>query len=328
MTPTELTLTGPNGANPLGFLCALGTLRTLSNAWPDGEVKMAWKQEVAAWQPVLRANTDLNDREALVKAIYDELKMMDGHPAFTFKDKDGNEWSTTEVSRAEYARYAKEATQEDAESDVRWMGFVAAFACESTPKSDSEDTVQDTEFRLLGGGRQQFLVALRHLVTSTQQEHLSEAVFGPWLYRDSGDGNLSLRWDPADDRRHALRWTDPTKATSKLVNGKNRSSKIWTVIGANRLAMEALPLFPVFPVGRRLATTGFKGGRKHNTFLSWPLWDGFINVDTARSILSLSELQRDEPAPEVFRPQGVVEIYRIQKIGVGNYKNFTPAQPV
>jgi len=332
MATVELTLTGPDGANPLGFLCALGALRTLSNAWPDSEVKMKWEQIGAAWRPVLRANhadldgkDEADQRDVIVNAIFEELKKMEGHPAFAFKDKDGNEWVTTEVGLDEYQRYAREATAEVSSLHLRWMEFVAAFACESLGKSSA---VQDTEFRFLGGGKQRFMVAIRNLVANTQPRHLLEAMFGPWRYEDPGDGNIALRWDPADDRRHALRWTDPTQQTTKVIQGKKKSSKIWTVIGANRLAVEALPLYPAFPASNRLATTGFKGGRRDGKFWTWPMWDAFLNVEAVRSVLAISELQADQPDRAVLAPRGVVEIHRAQKIGVGNYKNFTPVQPV
>lgn len=332
MATVELTLTGPDGANPLGFLSALGSLRTLSNAWPDSEVKMKWEQVGAAWRPVLRAShAELNVKDeagwkdVIVNAVFDELKKMHEHPAFAFKDKDGNEWVTTQVSADEYRRYAMEAVSETSSLHLRWMDFVVAFACESLGESS---TVQDTEFRFLGGGQQRFMVAIRNLVAITRPEHLAEAIFGPWRYEDPGDGNIALRWDPADDRRHALRWTDPTQQTTKVIQGKKKSSKIWTVIGANRLAVEALPLLPAFPASNRLATTGFKGRRRDGIFWTWPMWDVFLNAEAVRSVLAISELQADQPNRVVLAPRGIMEIHRAQKIGVGNYKNFTPVQPV
>lgn len=332
MATIELTLTGPDGANPLGFLCALGTLRTLSNAWPDSDVKMKWVQVGAAWRPVLRADhpdldgkDEAKQRNVIVNALFEELKKMQGHPAFAFKDKKGKEWVTTEVSPDEFKRYASESTAGSSPCYLRWMEFVAAFACECLSKSSA---VQDTEFRFLGGGQQRFMVAIRNLVAKTQPRHLLEAVFGPWRYEDPGDGNIALRWDPSDDRRHALRWTDPTQPTTKVIQGKDKSSKIWTVLGANRLAVEALPLYPVFPVSNRLATTGFKGWRRDAKFWTWPIWTTFLNVEAIRSVLAISDLQADQPDRAALAPRGIVEIHRAQKIGVGQYKNFTSVQPV
>ncbi len=324
MATIELTLTGPDGANPLGFLCALGVLRTLSNAWPNSEVKMKWIQIGAAWRPVLRAgHVALDDEDAkdtIVRTIFAKLKKMDGHPAFAYKDKDGREWETTKVSPDEYQHYAKEAVSDNSAYYKQWMEFVAAFACESVADSGK---VQDTEFRLLGGGQQRFMVAIRNIVKNVRLKHLCEAIFGPWRYEDPGDRNLTFRWDPVDDRRYALRWSDPTKKTTKVIQGKRMSSQIWTVLGANRLAVEALPLFPVFPVSNRLETTGFKRAKRDEKFWIWPIWDTFLSIDVVRSTLAIFELQADQPNRAVLAPRGIVEIYRSQKIDVGKYKNFT-----
>ena len=37
-----LLLTGLDGANPLAFLAALGTLRGLTLAWPERRVRLSW----------------------------------------------------------------------------------------------------------------------------------------------------------------------------------------------------------------------------------------------------------------------------------------------
>jgi hypothetical protein len=54
-----------------------------------------------------------------------------------------------------------------------------------------------------------------------------------WTRRDS---TQSFRWDPAEDRRYALRFADPS------------TDKGLTVHGANRLACIALPLFTAVPM--------------------------------------------------------------------------------
>lgn len=77
-------------------------------------------------------------------------------------------------------------------------------------------------------------------------EHLREALFGPWRYENDG---LSMRWDPDDAKEYALRWRDPS------IGGV---SSVW---GANRLAFEALPLFPTVPTEAGLRTTGFRRQR-------------------------------------------------------------------
>jgi len=49
---SEVVFSGLNGGNPLGFLAALGTFRTLSDALP-GQVRMSWRQGSGGWRPCL-----------------------------------------------------------------------------------------------------------------------------------------------------------------------------------------------------------------------------------------------------------------------------------
>jgi hypothetical protein len=47
-----LVLEGIPGDNPLGFLAALGVLRTLSQRWPGHVIRMRW-QARGGWRPVI-----------------------------------------------------------------------------------------------------------------------------------------------------------------------------------------------------------------------------------------------------------------------------------
>lgn len=320
MTTVELTLTGPDGANPLGFLCALGTLRTLSNAWPDSEVKMKWTQIGAAWRPVLRAShpdldgkNEAEQRDVIVNALFEELKTlktMDGHPALRWDD-------THNIPPDKYREYASEARDlffQPGNPNHRPAEWAAALACDAVA---DDKAVDDTAFRTMSGqGHQHFLKQMRllqeEIEKKSQQAHIAEALFG-WKYQDE---RWNLRFDPIEDRRHALRWKSPDKDT------------IRTVWGANRLAAEGLPLYSVFPSGGRLKTVGFHGSGKDNTFWTWPLWGEFVSMPVMRSILALPALQAEKPSRSELSPLGIVEVYRAQRINVGRYRAFAPARAV
>jgi hypothetical protein len=49
-----LLLYGLDGSNPLAFLAALGTLRSLSLLWPEERVRLAWKIHEGAFRPMLQ----------------------------------------------------------------------------------------------------------------------------------------------------------------------------------------------------------------------------------------------------------------------------------
>jgi len=320
MATVELTLTGPDGANPLGFLCALGVLRTLSNAWPNSEVKMKWTQIGAAWRPVLRAShADLDgkdeagQKEVIVNAILAELDSITSHP--TVKWHPMEKWDGShDIPAADYrayAFYARERLFDQNQSDHRPAEWAAALACDQI--TDEKGNVKDTAFRTMSGqGHQYFLEQMQLLQQSVKAQHIDEALF-EWRYQDE---QLNLRFEPFEDRRHALRWKSPDEDTIK------------TVWGANRLAAEGLPLYPVFPVHGELRTVGFRGFSKDNTFWTWPLWNGFLNVSVVRSILALPALQVEQPSRDELSPLGIVEVYRTQRINVGKFRAFTPAQAI
>jgi len=312
MATVELTLTGPDGANPLGFLCALGTLRTLSNAWPDSEVKMKWKQIGAAWRPVLRAShADLDGKDeagqkkVIVNAILAELGRTKGHPMKKWR-------GSHDIPAADYRTYACKAIKSlFNQSNHRPAEWAAALACDQI--TDEKGNVEDTAFRTMSGqGHQYFLEQMQLLQQSVKAQHIDEALF-EWRYQDK---RRNLRFEPFEDRRHALRWKSPDEDTIK------------TVWGANRLAAEGLPLYPVFPVHGELRTVGFRGFSKDNTFWTWPLWNGFLNVSVVRSILALPALQAEQPSRDELLPLGIVEVYRTQRINVGKFRAFTPAQAI
>jgi hypothetical protein len=63
-----LVLTGLDGANPLGFLAALGTLAVLSQgACP--QARLAWKRTGAIWRPVI-SDAAIRDKDRLCSTVF------------------------------------------------------------------------------------------------------------------------------------------------------------------------------------------------------------------------------------------------------------------
>ena len=81
----RLVLVGIDGSNPLGFLAALGTLRTLTLARPDRNVKMVWTRHAGAWRPALTAD-DVLDEAGVIADLDAQLKSMVNHPALSVAD--------------------------------------------------------------------------------------------------------------------------------------------------------------------------------------------------------------------------------------------------
>ena len=128
-----------------------------------------------------------------------------------------------------------------------------------------------------------------------------------------------LHWEPSEDRRHAYQWHMPS--------GDPTCKKRGGMLGANRMALEAWPLFPSFPAGQRVATRGFQGDRASDTFWTWPLWRHPLTKDAIASVLGLPALQAEakEIDAQAMRDRGVFAAFRLQRILVGKTPNFTTA---
>jgi hypothetical protein len=160
---------------------------------------------------------------------------------------------------------------------------------------------------------------MTNIIRDTKTGHLSKALFESWRY-DDPIKNHTLRWDPADDVQHALRWQKPSTDPDRAVRGS-----VW---GANRLAIEALPLLTTVPVGNTLQTTGFsRRGKPRKWYWTWPIWELPLAIDPIRSLLTLGEIQKVKPDRATLKKMGVAEIYRCTRISVDKYLNFTPSQP-
>lgn len=175
-----------------------------------------------------------------------------------------------------------------------------------------QDNLGNTAFRTLGAGRTSFVAAIKELRKVTQQAHLKEALFTPWTYSDRKN---NLRLDPVDDRRYALMGSTPTNDSAEPTR---------TVWGANRLALEAFPLFPVWPGIRRVDTAGFITRGAHHTHFHWPIWTEPLNLDAVRSLLWIRNWHEHEEA--VRKGLSIAAVYRSQRFNFGKYRNFAPAQ--
>lgn len=300
---SELELIALDGSSPLAFLASLGTLRGLSDVWKERDVRMSWRQ-AAAWTPVLHADGPLS-AEAVVEALDLALKP-ERHKGIFSLGKDLN------IPASEFRGFAEQAAMAAVPGDRLRTDFIAAFASDGC--TDDKGAIQDTALRTMSGaGHQHFLAFMRELTDKTKPEHLEKALFQPWAYKDLGP---SMRWDPVDDRRYALRWSDPS------------GDKTQTVRGANRLAVEGLSMLPTAPTGRTLATTGFRGRRATDTAWTWPIWSPSLDPAAVRSLLALRELQQDVPSRQSLAAMGIQEVFRARRITQGKYRNFTPAQAV
>lgn len=315
----ELVLSGLDGANPLGFLAALGTLRTATRAFNPQPVRMRWDQH-GGWRPVFSSPVDTPD--ALADALYNCLTQPhecelcgESHPhasALCVGDD-----LTLSAERFRNRAICFRAANHEA------AAFLAAFGSDAvtTTNSKKQPVIQDTAFRTMSGaGHQHFLKFARNICSACTRDHLMRDMFNAWRYDDPVQ-NHTLRLDPLDDARYALRWSDPSGDPARQRGG--------SVYGANRLAIEALPLFPCVPRRGSLHTTGFRQRRgpdgRSDVRLCWPIWTANLSLSAARSILTLPPAESDT---EGVSQRGIAARFESRRLTIGKFRCFSPAAPV
>jgi len=300
-----LVLNGIDGGNPLGFLAALGTAILGRSYNPD--TKLYWCLENGAWRPALQGCR--TDKARFLDQLLDTMQAASMEP-FEIDDK-------LPFSAQKFEESLKKARQTACQTDRRTADFLAAFGSEIHPE---KGMFRDSRFRMVRSGDsagQGLLLYARAIHGATDLASLRRALFISWDYQDDG---FSLRWDPIEDQRYALRWRDPSKA--------NLKDGLGTMTAANRLAIEALQWYPTMFQRGRLATTGLYRNSSKEVWFTWPIWECPTSLDTVRSFLALTELHRSEPPRRELAKRGIVEVYRSQRIQQNQYySNFTPARP-
>jgi hypothetical protein len=167
---------------------------------------------------------------------------------------------------------------------------------------------------MAGAGHQHFLETMCNLIEQCRPEHIEKTLFQTWTYDDPTQ-TLSLRFDPADDIRYALRWRNPSGDPSRKTSG--------SMLGANRLEIEAIPLFVTAAGNKRLQTTGFTGLRSNDTFLHFPLWSVPLTIPVIQSLLMSREVIARPFLSQELQMRGVNTVVISQRITVGKVRNFS-----
>lgn len=301
-----LLLPGLDGSNPLGFLAALGLFQVVDKAYTSGQTKLQWIQGAGTWIPSI-VGTQLG-YETLLDLLDENLaKEMDKHPLKILSKLKSDEPS----QRMDLFQQSVNDSSSDRRNRFDWLAALASNIIPSSTTNQLQTTRRDYYYG-----------NLKSVVSHTTREHLQRAIFSIWDYADALD-NQSLHLDPSEDRRHAYQWNKPAGDPDRKDSGG--------MLGANRLAIEAIIWFTSLPEGATLHTVGFTGQRSYNTRWTWPIWNVPISVPTVRSALMLAELQDENVSAEAkdrLRRRGIVAAFRTARILVGKTPNFTPAQRI
>lgn len=210
------------------------------------------------------------------------------------------------VSSSEFHEFCLDAQAASNPNDRRLADYAAAYGVASF---NPDERIRATPLALLNGsGHQHFLGSAAELMVMCRPEHIAEAVFGPWHYRDE---RFSLRLDPIEDRRYALMAVDPTASG-------NKPQTVW---GANRLAFESLPLFPVVGTGRNARVVCMAGSGQDVRFC-WPLWEDPLSLNAVRTLLASGVPEGPGPQEaQAWRARGVAGVWAARRIAVGSGAN-------
>jgi len=291
MTESGHLMVGPDGGQLLGFLCGLGLLDAAARALEGRQVRMAFRWHAVGWRPLLRVEPPV-DREALVEALHGWIGRQAEAPELT---ELGDDLPCPAPAFARLAGGVAFDTDRAVADRVAALGF-------ARPESVR---FEDTAFRTMSGaGHQHFLAFARQIARLTSRAQIEAALFAPWKYEDE---RPSMRFDPADDRRYALRADDPA-----------RGAPIRTVRAANALAVEGLRFLPVVPADRGARTT-LVDLDVRPPGVRWGIWERPVDRDQVASLLC---------HPDLVHAPGVVAVFECHRIQVDRYRAFTPARRI
>jgi hypothetical protein len=311
---TRHDLVGLRADNLVAFMAAVGTLRTASVVWPSLNPKLAWSRQDDGWRAALHFDDDIT-QDSLLDGLQRQLEAQREAHAINLADDLA---ISIEEFHAALKKTRTQATQHN-RADIDFLASFGTDAVQSRVNGKPSGNIADTAFRTMSGaGHQHFLGTMRTLIEDTELRHLETALFQPWSYADPLKSH-SLRWDPADDVRYALQWNEPSGDPARSASGC-----VW---GANRLAIEALPLFATMPGTGKLATTGFTEARG-NTQFTWPVWESPVELGTLFSIVAMEELRAEKPDRAKLAKRGIHDVFRCRRITQGKFRNFTTARPI
>ncbi|MCB9758383.1 MAG: hypothetical protein H6739_00950 [Alphaproteobacteria bacterium] len=288
------TLRGLDGANPLGFLAALGALDALGAG-----ARLSWRNQ-GRWHPVFH---DVGSIEDIVEALARDLRSWDDDPTLLlrYRKPNGKEVGDLKPPPADFLAYLTGLKGE------RALAFAAAFATETA--TDNNGNTKPTALHFTAG-QQLFLDMVLQLQRGVTAEDLTRAIQGPWTRASKLP---SLSWDATVYRAWALRASDPSK--------EKRGSEP----GAEWLAFRGLCFFPTVPIGRRVFTTCVSGRWKTGR-MRWPLWDVPAAAPTVRALLTTLNLTTLNSEQRSVLNIPVVFEAAIQRSDQGGYGSFSPAR--
>lgn len=336
---STLPLPGLKGADPIGFLAAVGLLRVLTGG-PFGVVKLAWSDD-SGWSAILSTESAC-DEEGLIAALTTHMSQRAAASAFNGWgeiDPDPSAGPSCWLSPrrlddvkvpVESYRQLLSVTRSGTRMGCRETAeFYSGLGSELITLGN-KDVIKPSALHMTSGN-QAFLESARELALSLDPNaplHPKAAVPAPDAFREAvfacdatgetgwkaADEFSAMGFDPAREAVYALTATAPTST-----GPRSTRAAVW-------LAIEALPLFPVLPVKGRLHTRAFD---HRATGFRWPIWDGALTADSVRTALGLPELFDADASPESLSRLAIRAVMGSERVTIGQgYGQLRPADRI
>lgn len=305
-TARALACVGLNGANPLGFLAAVGLFRHVTEML-EPTIRMKWQIAGGNWSPVfIGAHEALSTEATFLDWLFESLKVEPNSHWL----KRLNEIPDDRLglgTESVYSSIIETVTHRD-RLQADWLSCNGSDLCEASSNNQLQTARRDY-----------FPESAAAIVSGLTREHLERTMFRIWDYADPIQ-KVSLHLEPREDRRHAYQWFRPVGDPTRTLRGG--------MLGANRLAMEAWPLFQSVAVRGDLQTVGFLGTRPMKGIRwTWPLWSSPLSICDATPILNLADLQYDDSTDDSIERRlllrGIATAFRLKRILVEKTPNFT-----
>jgi hypothetical protein len=262
----RIDLVGVDGSNPLGFLAALGLLRTAPGA------KLGFSRDGSFRAFLDEFDKSKFDLAALIVADASSSERENAPWRFTYtkaatKKKGPKDVPDLKPPPAVFKQFLAACIDSWLIGDEEAATYAAAYGTDVAV--DGNGNTKPTAFHFTAAN-QTFLGAVESVRASVDEK---------WVMTSLFDGNgqrpgWNLRWDPGAERNWALMARNPS------------GDGTYVDAPLEWLAFRGLPLLPSFPQGTRIVTTGVCGRGEAMTF-TWSLWCVPASLQTVRSALQL-----------------------------------------
>lgn len=310
------SLIGLRANDPLAFLAAIGTLRTLTRSPDIGAAKLSWNRETSNWTPTIRLEDPITcDR--LLEVLYTQLTGSADAPRYVMSEN--VEDPVDKLSDLDAVTFRKLlGTLQPGSPDEKAL---AAYGTDAYVDHDdiAEFNVRETGTALTRlnvlefGGPKAYLKSQRKFVDETTRPKLRRTLFEPWDFDDDASSHRTMNWSPTDASRGAYTGVDPTNLPSG------------TMHGANRLAVAGSRLYAVVPQAKDSATVGFADLGDRYAF-QYPIWTTPVTLPTVQTLLTHPDVASETPNPEQI--DSVETVLRAEIEVNDRYRNLGWGNPV